>query len=264
MDQVSVACRRRHLSRRTEQAYRFWIRRYIHFHSLQHPRVLGPPGVVAFINHLASVGMVSASTQSQALNALPRASTAATTTEGCGLAEARPRTGCGIRSSAKCFGTQVSKCKPEFGLAIPVPLSRHTDLPPHRAPPSLACLRVRRTDGLQSSTASSRYCQTCVMPHAKAFVCDSLACGRHRHPDDSTAPGASGPEDHHDLHPCRAGDPDNRQPTRPTTHLLSTPGGHRFDVRYGSIAAGAMEGAASNSLVLLSSPIGADVRPTWL
>lgn len=65
-----MACRRRHLSRRTEQAYRFWIRRYIHFHSLQHPRVLGPPGVVAFINHLASVGMVSASTQSQALNAL--------------------------------------------------------------------------------------------------------------------------------------------------------------------------------------------------
>lgn len=163
-----------------------------------------------------------------------RASAAATTTEGCRLAQARPRTGCGIRSSAKCFGTQVSKCKPGFGLAIPVPLSRHTELPLHRAPPSLACLRVWRTDGLQSSTASSRYCQTCVMPHATAFVCDSLACGRHRHPDDPTAPGASGPEDHHDLHPCRAGDPDNRQPTRPTTHLLNTPGGHRFDVRYGS------------------------------
>ena len=70
MDQVSVVCRRRHLSRRTEQAYRFWIRRYIHFHSRQHPRVVGPPGIVAFINHLASVGAVSAATQSQALNAL--------------------------------------------------------------------------------------------------------------------------------------------------------------------------------------------------
>lgn len=55
MDQVSVVCRRRHLSRRTEQAYRFWIRRYIHFHDRQHPRAVGPVGIVAFINHLAAV-----------------------------------------------------------------------------------------------------------------------------------------------------------------------------------------------------------------
>ena len=70
MDQVSVVCRRRHLSRRTEQAYRFWIRRYIHFHDRQHPRAVGPVGIVAFINHLAAVRGVAASTQSQALNAL--------------------------------------------------------------------------------------------------------------------------------------------------------------------------------------------------
>jgi integron integrase len=70
MDQVSVVCRRRHLSRRTEQAYRFWIRRYIHFHNRQHPSAVGPSGIVAFVNHLATVGQVAASTQSQALNAL--------------------------------------------------------------------------------------------------------------------------------------------------------------------------------------------------
>lgn len=70
MDLVSVVCRRRHLSRRTEQAYRFWIRSYIHFHHRQHPRVLGPNGIVAFINHLATARSVAASTQSQALNAL--------------------------------------------------------------------------------------------------------------------------------------------------------------------------------------------------
>lgn len=70
MDQVSLVCRRRHLSRRTEQAYRFWIRRYIHFHSRQHPRVVGANGITAFINHLAIAGRVAASTQSQALNAL--------------------------------------------------------------------------------------------------------------------------------------------------------------------------------------------------
>ncbi|WP_213605306.1 integron integrase [Pseudoxanthomonas japonensis] len=70
MDQVSVVCRRRHLSSRTEQAYRFWIRRYIHFHNRQHPRVVGATGIVAFINHVATAGAVAASTQSQALNAL--------------------------------------------------------------------------------------------------------------------------------------------------------------------------------------------------
>lgn len=70
MDQVSLVCRRRHLSRRTEQACRFWIRRYIHFHGRQHPRAVGPTGIVAFINHLAAVRGVAASTQSQALNAL--------------------------------------------------------------------------------------------------------------------------------------------------------------------------------------------------
>lgn len=70
MDQVSVVCRRRHLSRRTEQAYRFWIHRYIHFHCRQHPRAVGPAGIVAFINYLAAARGVAASTQSQALNAL--------------------------------------------------------------------------------------------------------------------------------------------------------------------------------------------------
>lgn len=70
MDQVSVVCRRRHLSPRTEQAYRFWIRRYIHFHNREHPRIVGPDGIVGFVNHLAAVRHVAASTQSQALSAL--------------------------------------------------------------------------------------------------------------------------------------------------------------------------------------------------
>jgi len=70
MKQVSVVCRRRHLSRRTEQAYRLWIHRYIHFHRRQQPRVVGPLGIVAFINHATSVVAVPASTQSEALNAL--------------------------------------------------------------------------------------------------------------------------------------------------------------------------------------------------
>ena len=70
MDQVSIICRRRHYSRRTEEAYRFWIRKYIHFHLLKHPRDVGIDGVASFINFMAVERHVAASTQTQALNAL--------------------------------------------------------------------------------------------------------------------------------------------------------------------------------------------------
>lgn len=70
MDQVSQVCRRRHLSRRTEEAYRYWIRRYIYFHAKRHPIDVGTLGVAPFVNHLASGRQVAASTQSQALNAI--------------------------------------------------------------------------------------------------------------------------------------------------------------------------------------------------
>lgn len=70
MDLVSIVCRRRHLSHRTEEAYRFWIRRYIFFHAKQHPSDVGPTGIVTFVNHLAAHQQVAASTQSQAFNAL--------------------------------------------------------------------------------------------------------------------------------------------------------------------------------------------------
>lgn len=70
MEQVSVFCRRRRMSRGTEQVYRFWIRRYIHFHRLQHPREVGTAGITAFVNDLVMQRQVAASTQMQALCAL--------------------------------------------------------------------------------------------------------------------------------------------------------------------------------------------------
>ena len=63
-------CRRRHMSRRTEDAYRHWIRRYILFHGKRHPLEMGPPEVATFLNDLAVARHVAASTQSQALNAI--------------------------------------------------------------------------------------------------------------------------------------------------------------------------------------------------
>lgn len=59
-----------HYSRRTEEAYLGWIRRFIRFHRGRHPRELREPAVVAFLEDLAGPGKVSASTQNQALNAL--------------------------------------------------------------------------------------------------------------------------------------------------------------------------------------------------
>lgn len=70
LDQVSDVARFRHLSLRTEKAYRNWIRRYILFHGKQHPRDLGAEAVRAFLTHLAVNDHVSASTQNQAFNAL--------------------------------------------------------------------------------------------------------------------------------------------------------------------------------------------------
>jgi site-specific recombinase XerD len=62
--------RTRHLAYRTEQAYLQWIRRYIVFHQRRHPRELGAAEVERFLTHLAVDRKVSASTQSQALQAV--------------------------------------------------------------------------------------------------------------------------------------------------------------------------------------------------
>jgi len=70
MDQLRDALRSRHYSRRTEQAYTLWVRRYIHFHQLRHPAEMAEPEINAFLTHLAVNLKVSSSTQTQALSAL--------------------------------------------------------------------------------------------------------------------------------------------------------------------------------------------------
>jgi integron integrase len=70
MDRVRAAIRARHYSRRTEDAYVIWIRRYIFFHQKKHPAAMGAEEVNAFLTDLAVSRNVSASTQAQALSAL--------------------------------------------------------------------------------------------------------------------------------------------------------------------------------------------------
>ncbi len=70
LDRVRAALRIRHYSRRTEEAYVAWIRRYILFHDKRHPAEMGAPEVTRFLSSLAVEGRVAGSTQSHALSAL--------------------------------------------------------------------------------------------------------------------------------------------------------------------------------------------------
>jgi integrase len=70
LDQVRQALRLRHFSVRTEESYVAWIRRYIRFHALRHPRELDASDVTRFLTMLAEAKRLSASSQTQALSAL--------------------------------------------------------------------------------------------------------------------------------------------------------------------------------------------------
>ena len=67
---VRRALRLRHYSRRTEEAYVGWIRRFVRHHGLRHPAELGEAEISGFLSGLAADAAVSASTQTQALSAL--------------------------------------------------------------------------------------------------------------------------------------------------------------------------------------------------
>jgi integron integrase len=60
----------RHYARRTVATYEQWLRRFLRFHGMRHPREMNSKEVNAFLTHLAVEGQVSASTQNQALSAL--------------------------------------------------------------------------------------------------------------------------------------------------------------------------------------------------
>jgi site-specific recombinase XerD len=60
----------RHYARRTVKTYEQWLRRFLRFHGMRHPREMGSAEVNAFLTHLAVEEQVSASTQNQALAAL--------------------------------------------------------------------------------------------------------------------------------------------------------------------------------------------------
>jgi len=70
MEECRSAMRGRHLAYRTEQSYLHWIKRFIVFHSKQHPNKLSEQAVIQFLNYISVNRRCSPATQSQALCAL--------------------------------------------------------------------------------------------------------------------------------------------------------------------------------------------------
>ena len=63
LDQVRNTLRTKHYSMKTEEAYIYWIKKYIFFHNKRHPKEMGEKEINEFLTHLAVKEKVAASTQ---------------------------------------------------------------------------------------------------------------------------------------------------------------------------------------------------------
>ncbi|MDH4230942.1 MAG: phage integrase N-terminal SAM-like domain-containing protein [Nitrospirota bacterium] len=70
MVRLRTQMRTLHYSLRTEQTYEQWIKRFFLFHQMKSPKEMGHEFVQEYLEYLAVVRKISASTQNQALNAL--------------------------------------------------------------------------------------------------------------------------------------------------------------------------------------------------
>ncbi len=70
LDQLRERVRYLHYSLSTEKVYLYWVRFYIRWHGLRHPRDMGAAEVEAFLTMLATERKVSPSTHNQALSAI--------------------------------------------------------------------------------------------------------------------------------------------------------------------------------------------------
>lgn len=70
LDQVRERIRYKRCSIRTEESYVYWVRGFIRFHQLKHPKDMGSAAVTTFLSWLAAECGVAPSTHKQALSAL--------------------------------------------------------------------------------------------------------------------------------------------------------------------------------------------------
>lgn len=69
-DRIREVIRLKHYSLSTEKTYISWIKRYLLFHHMRHPREMGKKEIESFLSYLAIKGKVASSTQNQAFNAI--------------------------------------------------------------------------------------------------------------------------------------------------------------------------------------------------
>ena len=70
LDRLRECVRCKHYSIRTEEAYVYWVRAFVRFHDMRHPREMGVAEVEAFLSWLAAERGVAPATHLQALSAL--------------------------------------------------------------------------------------------------------------------------------------------------------------------------------------------------
>ena len=70
LDQVKFKMTTKHFSKSTQNAYLFWIKKYIYHFNKRHPKELSKEYIIQFIEYLARSEHVAKSTQNQALSAL--------------------------------------------------------------------------------------------------------------------------------------------------------------------------------------------------
>lgn len=70
LDRLKNTIRTKHYSKKTEESYCSWTKRFILYHHKKHPKDMGETEIRQFINHLAVHKKLAASTQNQALCAI--------------------------------------------------------------------------------------------------------------------------------------------------------------------------------------------------
>lgn len=70
LDQVRDRIRIKHYSLATEKTYLYWIRYYVRWSGMRHPRDMGAADAEAFLSYLATARDVAAGTQNQAMHAV--------------------------------------------------------------------------------------------------------------------------------------------------------------------------------------------------
>lgn len=158
--------RSRHYSRRTEEAYAGWIKRFIFFHNKRHPSSMGGEEVNAFLSWLATEQNVSASTQNQALGAL-------------------------------LFLYRHVLDDPLPWLKDVVRATRPSRLPVVTTPEEVR----RPAAGGEEYSGRSRSRQTGNLPHLPSLLRHPPAGARRRHPHRSGAPRPPRRDHDHDLYP---------------------------------------------------------------